>query len=63
MENTNIIQTQWAEICAQLSQTLSDRFVMRWLGKVIPDKIENHQVNLMVSSPCVHELIEQNYRI
>ena len=61
MENTNIIQTQWAEICAQLSQTLSDRFVMRWLGKVIPDKIENHQVNLMVSSPCVHELIEQNY--
>lgn len=61
MENINTIQVQWAEICAQLSQTLSDRFVMRWLSKVVPDKIENNQVHLMVSSPCIRELIEQNY--
>jgi len=61
MENTNAIQVQWAEICSQLAQTLSDRFVTRWLNKVVLDKIENNQVNLTVSSPCVHELITQNY--
>ena len=61
MENTNTLQMQWAEICTQLSQTLQDRFVMRWLSKVTPGSIENDQVNLIVSSPCVHELIEQNY--
>ena len=61
MENTNTIQVQWAEICTQLAQTLSDRFAMRWLNKIVPGKIENNQVDLMVSSPCVHELIEQNY--
>ena len=61
MENTNALQTQWAEICTQLAQSLSDRFVMRWLSKVVPSSIENDQVNLMVSSPCVRELIERNY--
>lgn len=61
MESTNTIQIQWAEICSQLTQNLSDRFVMRWLSKVVPDKIENNQVDLVVSSPCIHELIEQNY--
>ena len=61
MENTNLIQDQWTEICTQLAQSLSDRYVMRWLSKVVPDKIENNQVNLMVSSPCIHELIQQNY--
>ena len=61
MENTSTLQMQWAEICSQLAKTLSDRFVMRWLSKVVPDKIEGDEVNLMVASPCVHELIEQNY--
>ena len=61
MENTNALQTQWAEISTQLAQSLSDRFVMRWLSKVVPSSIENDQVNLMVSSPCVRELIERNY--
>ena len=61
MENTNTIQVQWAEICTQLAQSLSDRFVMRWLNKVVPGKLENNQVDLMVPTPCVHELIEQNY--
>ncbi len=61
MENTNTLQLQWAEICTQLEQTLRDRFVMRWLSKVVPCGIENNQVNLVVSSPCIHELIEQNY--
>lgn len=61
MENTNTIQVQWAEICTQLAQMLGDRFAMRWLNKIVPGKIENNQVDLMVSSPCVHELIEQNY--
>ena len=61
MENTNTLQMQWAEICTQLEETLRDRFVMRWLSKVVPCNIENDQVNLMVTSPCIHELIEQNY--
>ncbi|MBQ4471955.1 MAG: chromosomal replication initiator protein DnaA [Alphaproteobacteria bacterium] len=61
MENVNAIQGQWAEICTQLTQTLSDRFAMRFLSKIIPDKIENNCVNLMVSSPCVREVIKQNY--
>ena len=61
MDNTNTLQLQWAEICTQLEQTLRDRFVMRWLSKVVPSSIENDQVNLTVTSPCIHELIEQNY--
>ena len=61
MDNTNTLQLHWAEICTQLEQTLRDRFVMRWLSKVIPSSIENDQVNLTVASPCIHELIEQNY--
>ena len=61
MENTNILQSQWSEICTQLAQSLSDRFVMRWLSKVVPGNVENNQINLMVASPCVHELIQQNY--
>ena len=61
MDNLNTLQLQWAEICTQLEQTLRDRFVMRWLSKVVPSGIEDDQVNLMVASPCIHELIEQNY--
>ncbi len=61
MENANTLYAQWAEIRTQLAQSLSDRFVMRWLSKVVPDKIENNQVDLMVPTPCIHELIEQNY--
>jgi len=61
MEDSNAIQVQWAEICTQLAKSLSDRFVMRWLSKIVPDRIENNQVNLMVSSPCIHELIQKNY--
>ena len=61
MENTTSIQGQWLEICNQLAQNLSDQFIIRWLTKIVPDKIENNQVNLMVASPCVHELIQQNY--
>ena len=61
MENTNTLQMQWAEICTQLEQTLRDRFAMRWLRKIVLGDIENNQVNLVVSSPCVRELIEQNY--
>ena len=61
MDNTNTLHLQWAEICTQLEQTLRDRFVMRWLSKVVPSSIENDQVNLTVTSPCIHELIEQNY--
>ena len=61
MENTNTIQVQWAEICAQLAQTVSDTSAMRWLNKIVPGKIENNQVDLTVASPCVRELIEQKY--
>ncbi len=61
MENTDTIQVQWAEICTQLAKSLSDRFAMRWLSKIVPDCIENNQVNLTVASPCIHELIQKNY--
>ena len=61
MENVNTIQGQWTEICAQLTQTLSDSFAIRFLSKIVPDKIENNQVDLIVSSPCVHEIIKKNY--
>ena len=61
MENVNTIQGQWAEICSQLAQNLGDRFAMRWLSKIVPDKIEDNRVNLTVPSPCIHELIQRNY--
>ena len=61
MDNSTTIQGQWADICDQLARTLSDRFVLRWLSKVVPESIENNQINLFVPSPCIHELIQQNY--
>lgn len=61
MDNSTTIQGQWTEICDQLAQTLSDRFVSRWLSKVVPESIENNQITLFVPSPCIHELIQQNY--
>lgn len=55
------IQGQWATVCAQLREASGDRFADRWLSKIVPDKIENNQVSLCVPSPCIHELVKQNY--
>lgn len=52
---------QWAAICARIQEEQHDRFAVRWLSKIVPDKIENNRVNLLVPSPCIHELVKQNY--
>lgn len=52
---------QWANICARIQEEQHDRFAVRWLSKIVPDKIENNRVNLLVPSPCIHELVKQNY--
>lgn len=55
------LQGQWETVYGQLSQQLGDKLALRWLKKIIPDKIENNQINLFVPSPCIHELVKQNY--
>ena len=55
------IKNQWDAICSKIQQEQGDRFAVRWLSKIIPDKIENNQVCLLVPSPCIHELVKQNY--
>ncbi len=55
------IQTEWSAICSRLQQEMGDRFAVRWLSKIVPDSIENHCVNLLSPSPCIHELVKQNY--
>ena len=55
------IQNQWDKICSHIQKTEGDRFAVRWLSKIIPDKVEDHQINLLVPSPCIHELVKQNY--
>lgn len=55
------IQTAWSAICSQLQQKMGDRFAVRWLSKIVPDSIEDNCVNLLSPSPCIHELVKQNY--
>jgi chromosomal replication initiator protein len=55
------ILDQWEAICARIQEEQHDRFAVRWLSKIVPDKIENNRINLLVPSPCIHELVKQNY--
>ncbi len=57
----DIIKGQWEAICARIQSEQRDRFAVRWLSKIVPDKIENNQIHLLVPSPCIHELVKQNY--
>lgn len=61
MSTIGDIFQQWDIVYGQLEKKLPDRFAMRWIGKLVPDKIEDDQVSLFVPSPCIQELVKQNY--
>lgn len=56
-----VIKSQWEKICSRIQKTEANRFAVRWLSKIVPDKMEGNQVCLLVPSPCIHELVQQNY--
>ena len=60
-QSKETIRSQWDKICSHIQKTEGDRFAVRWLSKIVPSGIENHQVNLCVPSPCIQELVKQNY--
>lgn len=55
------LQGQWEAVYGQLRQELGDKIALRWLKKIVPDRMENNKVTLFVPSPCIHELVKQNY--
>lgn len=57
----DLIKNQWDKVCSRIQKTEGNRFAVRWLSKLIPDKMEGDQVCLLVPSPCIHELVKQNY--
>ena len=58
---TDTLFKQWNTVCGQLQQELGDGIASRWLTKLVPTGLENHQLHLMAPSPCVQELIKKNY--
>ncbi|MGN1063640.1 MAG: DnaA N-terminal domain-containing protein, partial [Alphaproteobacteria bacterium] len=62
MENTaDTLFKQWDTVCGQLQQQLGDKIAVRWLTKLVPAGLENHQLHLMAPSPCIRELVKKNY--
>ena len=61
MKPQDNIQSQWNKVCARIQKAEANRFAVRWLSKIVPDKMEGNQVSLLIPSPCIHELIKQNY--
>ena len=57
----DLIKNQWDKVCSRIQKTEGNRFAVRWLSKLVPDKMEGDQVCLLVPSPCIHELVKQNY--
>ncbi len=55
------LTNEWLTVCGNLEKELGDRLALRWLKRIIPNGIENNQVCLCVPSPCIHELVKQNY--
>lgn len=60
-KNTDTLFKQWDTVCGQLQQQLGDKIAVRWLTKLVPAGMENHQVQLMAPSPCIRELVKKNY--
>ena len=57
----DMIKDQWKRVCSRIQQSESSRFAVRWLSKIVPDQMHDGQVSLLVPSPCIHELVKQNY--
>lgn len=55
------LTNEWITVCGNLEKELGDRLALRWLKRIVPHSIENNQVCLSVPSPCIHELVKQNY--
>lgn len=55
------LQGQWEAVYGQLRRELGDKIALRWLKKIVPDRLEDNKVTLFVPSPCIHELVKQNY--
>ena len=57
----DMIKDQWKRVCSRIQQAESSRFAVRWLSKIVPEKMTDGEVCLLVPSPCIHELVKQNY--
>ena len=55
------IDHRWNRVCSRIQQADADRFAVRWLSKIVPDGIRDGRLQLLVPSPCIRELIRQNY--
>ncbi len=60
MADNNLVE-KWGHICAHLEKELGDKFALRWLKRIKPSHIENNIIYLSTPTPCIHELIKQNY--
>lgn len=58
---SDALTSEWQTVCGNLEKELGDRLALRWLKRIVPHSIENNQVCLFVPSPCIHELVKQNY--
>ena len=52
---------QWQDVCTALKDRLGEGVADRWLSKITPHAVEGGRVCLTVSSPCVCEMIQQNF--
>ncbi len=57
----NSLQGQWDRVFDRLSEELGDTLALRLLKKIVPEKIENNQINFSVPSPIIHEFVKKNY--
>ena len=55
------LDRRWNRVCSRIQQADADRFAVRWLSKIVPDGIRDGRLQLLVPSPCIRELIRQNY--
>lgn len=58
---SDTLTNEWLTVCGNLEKELGDRLALRWLKRIVPHSMENNQVCLFVPSPCIHELVKQNY--
>ncbi|MDD3669117.1 MAG: DnaA/Hda family protein, partial [Alphaproteobacteria bacterium] len=52
---------QWQDVCVALKDRLGEGVAGRWLSKITPRAVVDNRVCLTVPSPCVCEMIQQNF--
>ena len=58
---TSDLMTQWQNICMILEKKLGDKLALRWLKRIVPGRLTEGQIHLIVPSPCILELVKRNY--